>query len=162
MNALTNIDLPETPPTIGPSELQQWLEWAGSKMLSLQVRGTKPSGYRSFWPDYEQDKATAYGYTSERLRPALPSGHDISLMDEILLLPNLISDPTIRRIVHARSLVTPVGNRYLYTWVKIAKLLHTDRRAIARLHGQGLSEIHRKLDPSKRDALRQTFITLWH
>ena len=104
---------------------------------------------RTFWPDYAQDKNTAYGYTDERLRAASPSGLEITLMDEILLLPEFIDDPLQRRIVGARSLVTPISQRHLYSWRKIAYMLHMDSRRVARLHHNGLGEIVECLPPKE-------------
>lgn len=126
---------------ITPDEVRLWLEWAGGKMLSIEVRNTRPGSYRSFWPDYPDDKFTAYGYSGERLYPGRPNSYEISLMDEVLNLVVLIPLPLTRRIINARSLVHPLNNRYLYSWSRIAEIIHSDRRMVKRQHRRGLEEI---------------------
>lgn len=137
-----------------PEEIRTWLEWAGSKLLAMSISSPKPRGPHTSWPAFADDAKVAYGYTGERLRPPLPRSYEIELMDKILLFPMLIPDITVRRIVHSRALVTPVSNRYLYSWTKIAFMLHTDRRRVVRLHFSGLCEIERRLSPEKVDAVR--------
>lgn len=141
-------------------ELREWLEWGGSRLLAMNIRGTRPASFRSFWPDYGDEATSAYGYTQERLRPALPSSHEIALMDQIATLPSLITDVLQRRIVSSRSLVTPVAGRYLFSWVKIATLLHMERRTVAALYVKGLRNLDGNLPKIKRDAIRKTFNAL--
>jgi hypothetical protein len=138
-----------------PEELRTWLEWAGSKLLAMQISSPKPKGPHTSWPSFAQEAALAYGYTGERLRPALPRSQEIELMDKILLFPNLVTDITSRRIINSRSLVTPVSNRYLYSWSKLAFMLHMDRRRVIRLHFTGLCEIVSALPKEKVDAIRR-------
>lgn len=144
----------------GSAELCEWLEWAGSRLLALNVSSPRPASYRNFWPDIPGNAQVAYGYTAERLRPASPSSHEIVLMDTILALPSLIPDVLQRRIVASRSLVTPVSNRYLYSWTKIAALLHMERRTVTAHYLRGLRELNLRLEPSKRDAIRKTYLSL--
>ena len=47
----------------------------------------------------------------------------------------------LRRIVGARSLVSPVTERHLYSWRRLATLLGADHKAIQRWHGQGVALI---------------------
>jgi hypothetical protein len=141
-------------------EIREWLEWSGSKLLSLRSPSPGPKSFRSAWPDFPQSSFTAYGYTAERLRPPVPTSREIALMDEILLLPALVSDPLYRRIIHARSLVTPIVPRYLYSWAKLARLLHLDRRTVSNFYLKGMKEIDRKLERSKRHIIQQTFLSL--
>lgn len=143
-------------------ELQLWLEWAGMRLLSLNLPSPYPQEPKVSWPAFAQDHRTAYGYTGERLRAARVSDREITLMDEILPLTALISDVNIRRIVNARLLVTPLSNRYLYSWNRIAFMLHTDRRRVARLFSKGLEEIVMRLCSEKVDAIRDTFEKLTH
>ncbi len=93
-----------------PLEIQSWLEWAGGRMLSIQVHGAWPSAYRSFWPDYPDDQITAYGYTPSRMRAPALNG-------------------------------SALNNRHLYSWAKIAVLIHSERRAVKLLHKKGLETI---------------------
>lgn len=139
-------------------ELSLWLEWAGSKLLSLNLRSPLPQGPHSAWPSFATSAEEAYGYTGERLRPGRPTSHEIALMDEILLLPSLIDDISARRIVNARALVAPVSNRHLYSWTKLAFMLHTSRPIVQRHHRRGLDLIVRRVDKEKIHTIRQSSI----
>lgn len=145
---------------IAPEDIRLWLEWAGGKLLSMSIPSPAPRGMHNAWPEYADDHRRAYGYTGERLRASLPRAKEIELMDEILALPSLVTDVTIRRVLNARALVTPISQRYLYSWTKIAFMLHTDRKRIVRLHFMGLCEIGRRLAPAKADAIRSTLLIL--
>lgn len=138
------------------NEVQQWLEWAGCHLLAMGLSSPFPKEPNCAWPEYAQDKHLAYGYTGLRLRPALPNRFEIDLMDKILELPMLVSDIQIRRIINARALVTPVGNRYVNSWTKIAFMLHTSVPRVKRMHDKGLNEIVRKLPEEKVYTIRQT------
>ena len=144
-------------PKVDSVELCEWLEWSGARLLSMSIRSPYPKNPGSAWPDYAQDATVAYGYTGERLRPALPNRFEIGLMDKILLLPNLIEDITTRRIISSRMLVAPVSNRYLYSWTKIAYILHTERRRVKTLYDKGLVEIATKAPQEKIDDIRHLF-----
>lgn len=142
-----------------PLEIKTWLEWAGSKLLAMRIASPAPREYKSFWPDYADDATQAYGYTGEKLRPAQPRSVEIELMDKLLLWPNLIDEVLIRRIINARALVTPVANRYLYSWNKLGVMIGTDPRRVVRLHKKGLIEIADKLPPEKTDVVRHLMRT---
>jgi hypothetical protein len=142
-----------------PDELKQWLEWAGTRLLALNVASPLPKKPRVLWPDYVSDPR-AYGYSNERLRPPKVPGHEITLMDEILVLPNLIKDITSRRVVNSRSLVTPVSNRYVYSWSRIAFMLHCDHRKVMKLHRLGLDEIIEHMSKDKLYAILQRLSSL--
>ena len=142
-----------------PPELTSWLEWAGSKLLSLSVKSPFPAGYRSNMPHYVPDRWD-YGKERERFKPARPTSEDIGLMDEILLLPGKITDHNQRFLVNARALVRPVARTYLYSWTKLAIKLHTDRRKVVRLHHQGLRQIIAKLPTEQVYTFRKTLSPL--
>ena len=141
-----------------PDELLEWLEWSGSKLLAMNIKSPFPREPTAAWPDYAPDKNTAYGYTGERLRPGQPTGFQISLMDQVLQLISLISFVPHRRIVNARSLVTPVANRYLYSWSRLAQMQHTSRYLVIRMHEKGIEEIIGRVPSAKIDAIRQSFL----
>jgi Domain of unknown function (DUF6362) len=141
---------------IAAQEVKEWLEWAGAKLLAFPTSSPAPRGYRVAWPEFAADARQAYGYTRETLRAGAPSAREIALMDELLALPGLISDPNMRRIVHCRALVTPVLGRYIYSYTKIALVLHSNGRRIAVLHQRGLGEIARKLPREQGEALRKS------
>lgn len=141
-------------------ELRLWLEWAGSMFLSMQLRSPLPRGAASSWPEYAQESIEAYGYTGERLRPAIPRGEEIALMDEMMKLPSLINDIHTRRIVNSRMLVRPISQRHLYSWSKLAFMLHTDPRKVVRLHTKGLEEIVTKLPAPQVYTFRRSAASL--
>lgn len=141
---------------LSPSELQEWLEWSGIKLLSMNIRSPFPSETNSAWPEYVQTAIASYGYSKERLRPTQPSRYQIDIMDEIYNLPPLVKDIQSRRIIQARSLVTPISNRYLYSWNKIAELNHTSKFRVQRMHSNGLNEIVKVLPRGQVDAIRHS------
>jgi hypothetical protein len=47
----------------------------------------------------------------------------------------------LRRIVGARSLVSPVTERHLFSWRRLGALLGADHKAIQRWHAQGIDII---------------------
>ena len=124
-----------------PAEVQFWLEWAGGKLLGTQVFGVWPQSYRSFWPDYPDEQHTAYGYTQEKLKLPSPGSNEIPLMDEILSLVLLTPVTVQRRIISARILVHPLNGRNLYSWVRIAETIHSERRAVKEQYRKGLGII---------------------
>ena len=150
--SLKPLPLPQA--ALTPEELAEWLAWAGSKLLAMNLSDGSPRPPAIAWPAYANDASAAYGYTGERLRPPRPTSFEIELMDKILALPMLCRAVHVRKIINARLLVTPVSNRHLYSWTKIAYVMHTDARRVARLHRQGLNEIIGALAPEKANAFR--------
>lgn len=139
-----------------PEEIKTWLEWAGQRLLSMDLPSAAPQGFRSFWPEYPTDVQMAYGYSGNRLKAAIPRSKEISLMDEILELPGLVPNVTIRRIINARALLTPISNRHLYSWTRIAFINHSTSRRIVILHRNGLAIIASQLLPDKASTIRQS------
>jgi hypothetical protein len=138
------------------NELRLWLEWGGSRLLSMRLSSPSPKSHRVAWPEYAPDPNVAYGYGTNRLRAAIPSSEEIELMDAILALIAIIDTPLERRIVSARSLVTPITSKYLYSWSTLATMLHLDRRTVAGKYKRGLGLIHNGLPSEKRDGIRKT------
>ena len=138
-------------------EVQSWLEWAGERLLTLQVSGTKPQSYRSFWPDYPDDPFTAFGYTDEIIKTIPPSAEGVSLADKISDLILLISASDVRRIVQLRSLISPTRNNHIYSWSLIAKKLHSERRLVKWKYNRGLIFIVNKARPSEIEFIRSQF-----
>lgn len=138
-------------------EIQSWLEWAGQSLLSLRVNGTRPSSYRSFWPDYPDDVHTAYGYSNTSIRAPSPGSQEIPLMDEILNLVSLTPVILQRRIINARILIRPLNGKYLYSWSRIALEIHLDRRAVKSQYNLGLQTIAGKIPDSTAQRFRSHF-----
>lgn len=147
--------LPEAT-SLTTEEIKKWLEWSGQRLLAMHIASPKPRGPHSSWPEFAADAAKAYGYTPNRLRAAVPRSREIELMDEILLLPNLIKEVNVRRIINARALVTPVSNRYVYSWSRVAFMLHTSEYKVKRLHDLGLHSIIVALSVEKASTIRHS------
>jgi hypothetical protein len=81
--------------------------------------------------------------TDQKLRPATPSSDRITRMDDALAwIPLIPRDRyVLRRIVGARSLVSPVTERHLFSWRRLGTLLGADHKAIQRWHSQGIDII---------------------
>ena len=115
-------------------------EEAGATLLALPNRG--PSlAMRGFWPPVVHEAIEAYGYTGASLRPATPSAAMISRMDETWSWLNLLPNVAERRIIGARSLVSPVTGRHIFTWRQVARMLGADHRAIQRWHGAAIGRL---------------------
>jgi hypothetical protein len=85
-----------------------------------------------------------YGWdATPRLRAPVPDAATITRMDEalgwIVLIPQ--DRYVLRRIVGCRTLISPLTERYLYPWRRIAALLGADHKAIQRWHAQGIDLI---------------------
>ena len=134
---------------ITSTTVKDWLEWAGSKLLAMPIQRPGPSRIHAIWPEFPHDANTAFGYTE--LRPIAPrtSADEIPVMDTILELPLLIENLTSRHVVQARLLVWPLSGRYIYTWAKLARMLHSDRRTVIRWHLAGLKQITAKVDEAR-------------
>jgi len=143
--------------SVSHCEVQRWLEWAGGQILTMPVNGTRPQSYKSLWPDYPDEKHTAFGYTGNRLRPPTPQGYEIELMDEILALIHLVPNQTTRRVLQARSLVLPLNGRHLYSWSRIAQLIHSNRQSVAHWHRQGLGTIADRVEKADIGRFRNFF-----
>jgi hypothetical protein len=117
------------------------LEEAGATLLALPGTGYS-TGLRTSQLDIVRD-AEAYGRQSGRIRPAVPSASRITRMDEALAWLILIPKEryVLRRIVGARSLVSPVTERHLFSWRRLGTVLGADHKAVQRWHGQGIDMI---------------------
>jgi hypothetical protein len=139
-----------------PEEMESWLNWSGQIFLSMQIRDPGPQGFRVAWPVFAQKFYDAYGATNERVRPPRPSAEAISLMDQIMQWPNLLPDETARIVIYKRSLVTPLSERHLFTWTKLAVMLRTDRRKVARIYDKGIAELCRSVERRQVYMVRKT------
>jgi hypothetical protein len=141
-----------TQPTDGPKnkklivqiyEVDTWLRWAGEKLLCMPVSKPGPTIPTACWPTSDLEQS------GSNLKSNPPGGHEIKFIDDILDLVLLVPDPTVRRILHARALVAPVSGKHLYSWVRLAKLLKTNRKRIATLHNTGLLTIAYSIEPEQ-------------
>jgi hypothetical protein len=122
-------------------EIQSLLEWAGEKLLSLPIRNAKPQSYKNNWPEFKQLPNQDFSHKS--FRPSPPNGNEIDTLDKIFDLILILPNPTIRRIIQARSLINPISHRHLYPWLTISEFLNLDRRTVKRHYDFGLNQIAR-------------------
>ena len=116
------------------------LEEAGRAILSLPQSGYS-TRLRIGAIQPIRSALESYGWdASPRLRPPMPDAATITRMDEAFGWIALIPEDryVLRRIVGCRALVSPLTERYLYPWRKIAALLGADHKAIQRWHAQGI------------------------
>jgi hypothetical protein len=134
------------------------LEEAGQALLSLPHAGYS-TRLRTSRHDIVQAAADAYGWSNvdARLRPAVPSSAEITRMDEALdWIPLIPRDRyVLRRIVGSRALVSPITERHLFTWRRLASLLGADHKAIQRWHAQGIDLLVASLNAPLSQANRQ-------
>ena len=118
------------------------LEEAGSAILALPNTGHS-TALRTSALDVVRSAIEGYGWTERQIRPAIPSAERITRMDEAYAWLALIPGDryVLRRIVGARSLVSPVTERHLFSWRRLAGLLGADHKAIQRWHAQGIDLI---------------------
>ena len=119
------------------------LEMAGETLLSMRMRSPYPAPYRCAFPEGVHEAMLAYGWSTERVRPACPSSQDIDAMDRVYRWLSLIPQHrhVIRRIVAARSLIDPQSGRHVIHWRKLAGIIRADYRAVQRWHAQGIAMI---------------------
>src|ERR1700722_5009076 len=115
------------------------LEEAGAALLALPGTGWS-TRLRGSSLEIVRTAIESYGWTTNRIRPPVPSAARITRMDEAMswipLIP--IDRYVLRRIVGARSLVHPITERHLYPWRRLATALGADHKAIQRWHAQGV------------------------
>lgn len=132
--------------------INQWLEWAGERLMSLPSDKVFPQKFKTSWPDYSLDQWQVLNFRpGEHSRPAIPTATDITLMDEILTLitQEIIPSQTQRQILQSRLLINPYTGRHVNSWNKIAKKLHSSRDLIKTRHQQGLNSITRNVPLAK-------------
>jgi hypothetical protein len=119
------------------------LEEAGQTLLSLPHRGPS-TALRQTRHQYLAEAIDAFGAESDT-PPQIPtpSAARITRMDQALAWVPLIPEANLvlRRIVGCRSLVSPLTERHLFTWRRLARLLGADHKAIQRWHATGVDII---------------------
>lgn len=127
------------------------LEEAGATMLALPSRGYS-TALRSSKLDIVRDAIEAYGHDRVRMRPPMPDSARVSRMDEAFgwlgLIP--LESFMLRRILGARSLVSPVTQRHLFSWRRLGEALGADHKAVQRWHAQGIDLLVRELTDASR------------
>lgn len=127
------------------------LEEAGHTLLCLPRSGPS-TNLRQARHQYVAEAVEACTAESdERPRPPVPSASRITRMDQALAwIPLIAADKLVlRRIVGCRSLVSPLTERHLFTWRRLARLVGADHKAVQRWHAAGIDIIVATL---RRDA----------
>ena len=127
------------------------LEEAGQTLLCLPSRG-HTTALRQTRHQYLADAVEAFaGENDSGPKLPTPPAARITRMDQALAwIPLIPGDKVvIRRIVGCRSLVSPLTDRHLFTWRRLARLLGADHKAIQRWHATGIDTIVASLN---RDA----------
>src|SRR5208283_2721969 len=136
---------------LDPEFVTARLEEAGATLLALPGTGWTTK-LRASSLEIVRAAIENYGWTDTRVRPAIPSAARISRMDEamgwITLIP--LDRYVLRRIVGARSLVSPTTDRHLFPWRRVAAAIGADHKAVQRWHRQGIDMIVAALN--RRDA----------
>lgn len=134
------------------------LEEAGATLLALPGTGysTRMRVSRLDIPA-EAVERLADGGAPGRMRPPVPSASRITRMDEALGWITLIPQEryVIRRIVGARSLVSPVTERHLYSWRRLGEAVGADHKAVQRWHGQGIDMLVAAIGALRRGVAAQ-------
>ena len=139
------------------------LEEAGRTLLALPNTGPSTRLVQGGL-EWVRDVTESYGRSAAKIRPAVPDAAHITRMDEALawipLIP--VEKFVVRRIVGARSLVSPTTGRHLYTWRRLGVVIGADHKAVQRWHGQGIDMIVARLrlraagsDPGREPSLPQ-------
>ncbi len=136
---------------VDPETVIYRLEEAGQTLLCLPARG-HTTALRQTRHQYLAEAIETF--TAEVDAPPkmpTPSAARITRMDQALSWIPLIPDDrlVLRRIVGCRSLVSPLTERHLFTWRRLARLLGADHKAIQRWHATGIETIVASLN---RDA----------
>ncbi len=118
------------------------LEEAGAALLALPTTGWTTK-LRTSNLEVVRAAMDAYGWEEKRIRPPVPSAAKITRMDEALgwiqLIP--VDRYVLRRIVGARSLVSPITDRHLFPWRRLGAAMGADHKAVQRWHAEGIDLI---------------------
>lgn len=133
---------PHAPPAIDSAFVIYRLEEAGATLLALPASGYS-TRMRVSQLDVVRSAAEAYGRESGRIRPPVPAASTITRMDESLDWITLIPQDryVLRRIVGARCLVSPITERHLFSWRRLAGVIGADHKAVQRWHSQAIDMI---------------------
>ena len=119
------------------------LKEAGQTLLCLPARGPT-TALRQTRHQYLADAVEAFAAEADAPpRLPTPSAARITRMDQALAwIPLIPADNLVlRRIVGCRALVSPLTERHLFTWRRLARLLGADHKAIQRWHATGIDTI---------------------
>jgi Domain of unknown function (DUF6362) len=116
------------------------LEEAGRTLAALPDTGHS-TRLRTSSLDIVRTALETCGWGEARIRPPVPDAASITAMDAAFgWIARIPADRhVLRRIVGARSLVSPLTDRHLFPWRRLALVLGADHKAIQRWHAQGIA-----------------------
>ncbi len=122
-------------------------EEAGATLLALPYQRVGPALRQVRWPETQGEEAGFREGTLRQLTSPAPGAAEISVMDRVFGLIGLIPADRVllRRIVHARSLVSPLTGRHIYSWRKLGALLGADHKAVQRWHADAIEIILKQM-----------------
>lgn len=141
---ITSVSNPHTPD--GLPATAEWvlarLEEAGATLLSMPSTGHSTrlrKGTLRPLPDAEDVLHAASG----PVRAPVPSAARVDRMDQAFAWVSLIPEAkfVLRRVVHARALVSPLTGKHLFAWRRLAATVGADHKAVQRWHAQGIDTI---------------------
>jgi hypothetical protein len=127
-------------------EIVARLEKAGRTLLMLPPeRGSGHVKPRTW--DHLMPGVRAFAHSVAEPVRLVPSPRDIDDMDRAFLWLGLIPQDkfVLRRIVAARSLVSPITGRHIMPWRRIAGMIGADHKAVQRWHALGIGDIARAM-----------------
>ena len=118
------------------------LEEAGLALLALPNTGPSTRLVQGGM-EWVHSVAESYGAVKTKIRPAAPSAASITRMDQSYRWLSRMPEHkyVLRRIVGARSLVSPMTGRHLYSWRRLGTAIGADHKAVQRWHAQGIDMI---------------------
>ncbi len=126
-------------PYVTQEYLEARLKAAGTAAVSIPER-TKPSGYRTAWPEVVRSVNEAYGWHAEQSRFPVPSAKAIcdmyEVFDWLLLLEGLD-----RSIVSARMLWHPLKDRHIVSWNRLARFTGLHKNTVKRRYDVALDRM---------------------
>lgn len=118
------------------------LEEAGATLLALPQTGYS-TRLRTSSLDIVRTAMEVYGQDPKRAYAPVPSARRIDEMEQALswITRIAIDRHVLRRVVGARSIVSPLTGRHIFTWRRLAASLGADHKAVQRWHAQGIGLI---------------------
>lgn len=121
--------------------LESWLTWAGKKFIAMPQSSAKPSGMKSFWPEYERDYEDLDGFKRQlALKRAAPAAHEVFVVEQILSIPSTCTRVEHRRVLHLRTIIDPITGKHVYNFSRIARKLKTTRQTVRNWYELGLQD----------------------
>lgn len=160
---MTNVHTPDGEPATAAWVISR-LEEAGLTLLALPNTGPSTRLVQGGM-EWVHSAAEAYGAAKAKLRPAVPSAAHITRMDQSYRWISRMPEDkyVLRRVVGARSLVSPMTGRHLYSWRRLGTAIGADHKAVQRWHAQGIDLIVAILNgygPAARPSDSRTCATL--